>query len=264
VTLGFLLVLVALSLAGAFVSGLIGVGGAIVMIPLLLYGPPLVGVGRLDVKTVAAVTMVQVFVAAVAGVVVHRRRRAVRPDLAVLGGAAMATGSLIGAIASKYVGDGVLLLVFGLMTLAALGLLFVPTETVGQPIFAERVEFNRPKALVVCGGVGLVAGLVGAGGAFLLVPLLMVVIGLPIRVTIGSSLAITALAATAGVVGKMATGQVPFGPALAVMVGAVPGAQLGALASRRLSGPGLRRVLVVIILGSAVRVWWDLLARWTE
>ena len=255
----FLLVLVGLSLGGAFVSGLVGVGGAVVMIPLLLYVPPLVGVGRLDVRTVTAVTMVQVFVAAVSAVLVHRRRRAVRTDLAVLGGLAMAAGSLTGAVASKYTGDRLLLLIFGLMTLAALALLFVPTETVGQPIFAERVEFNRPKAATLCGGVGLVAGLVGAGGAFLLVPLLIVVVGLPIRVTIGSSLAITALAATGGVAGKVLTGQVPLSATLAVLVGAVPGAQLGALMSRRLSGSGLRRVLFLVVLGSAARVWWDLL-----
>src|SRR5919108_76922 len=106
---------------------------------------------------------------------------------------------------------------------------------------AGLVEFNRPRALAVCGSVGLVAGLVGAGGAFLLVPLLMVVVGLPIRVTIGSSLAITALAATAGVLGKVGTGQVPLSPTLAVVVGAVPRAQLGGLASRRASGGGPRR-----------------------
>jgi uncharacterized membrane protein YfcA len=256
----FLLALVVLSLVGAFVSGLVGVGGAIVMIPLLLYVPPLLDVGRLDVKTVTAVTMVQVFVAALSGMVAHHRRRAVRRDLALVGGLAMALGSLTGAVLSHWADDRTLLLVFGLMTLSALLLLFVPTETVGQPIFAEHVAFNRPKAVAVCAIVGLAAGLVGAGGAFLLVPLLMVVVGLPIRITVGSSLAITALAATAGVAGKVATGQVPFTPTLAVVCGAVPGAQLGAMVSRRLTGAGLRRVLFVVTLGSAVRVWWDLLA----
>jgi uncharacterized membrane protein YfcA len=230
------------------------------MIPLLLYVPPLLGVGRLDVKTVAAVTMVQVLVAAVSGMFVHRRRRAVRSDLALMGGLAMAAGSLTGAVTSKYVDERTLLLVFGLMTLAALALLFVPIETVGQPIFAERVEFNRPKAVGVCAAVGVVAGLVGAGGAFLLVPLLLVVVGLPIRVTIGSSLAITALAATAGVAGKVMTGQVPLAPSLAVILGAIPGAQFGALISRRLTGGGLRRVLFIVTLGAAIRVWLDLLA----
>lgn len=256
----FLLTLVVLSLAGAFVSGLVGVGGAIVMIPLLLYVPPLLDAGRLDVKTVTAITMVQVFVAAASGMLAHRRGRAVRRDLALIGGVAMAAGSLTGAVVSHYASDRTLLFVFGLMTLSALALMFVPIETAGQPIFAERVEFNRPLAVFVCAVVGVAAGLVGAGGAFLLVPLLLVVVGLPIRVTIGSSLAITALAATAGVAGKLATGQVPFEPTAAVVLGAVPGAQIGALVSRRLSGNGLRRVLFVITLGSAVRVWWDLLA----
>jgi uncharacterized protein len=255
----FLLALVALSLAGAFVSGLVGVGGAIVMIPLLLYVPPLLGVGRLDVKTVTAITMVQVFVAAVSGMLAHRRGRAVRRDLALVGGLAMAAGSLTGAVLSHWAADRMLLLVFGLMTLSALALLVFPIETAGQPIFAERVEFNRPRATAVCGGVGVAAGLVGAGGAFLLVPLLLVVVGLPIRVTIGSSLAITALAATAGVAGKLITGQVPLMPTAAVVLGAVPGAQLGAMVSRRLSGAGLRRVLFIVTLGSALRVWWDLL-----
>lgn len=259
-TVGFLVALVALSLVGAFVSGLVGVGGAIVMIPLLLYGPPLLGAGRLDARTVTAVTMVQVFVAAVAGVIVHRRRRAVRPDLSLLGGAVMAGGSLTGAIASGYVHDQVLLVVFALMTVVALGLMFVPVETVGRPIFAEQVEFSRLRAATVCLLVGLVAGLVGAGGAFLLVPLLMIFVGIPIRVTIGSSLAITALAAAAGLTGKLITGQVPLSPALAVVLGAAPGAHLGALASRRLSGKALRRVLLVVILSSTIRVWWDLLS----
>ena len=263
-TAAFLSVLAALSFSGAFIAGIIGVGGAIVMIPLLLYGPPLLGVGQLDVKTVAAMTMVQVFVAALSGFIAHRRGRAVRRDLAVLGGLATAAGSLTGAVASKYVDDRLILFVFGLMALAALALLVVPTDTIDHPIVADQLQFSWGKALLVCAAVGTAAGLVGAGGAFLLVPLLMVVVGLPIRITIGSSLAITALAATAGVAGKMVTGQVPLAPSLAVVLGAVPGAQLGAVLSRRLSPAGLKRVLFIVVMGSAVRVWWDLLGRLRE
>jgi uncharacterized membrane protein YfcA len=264
VTAAFLSVLAALSFSGAFVSGIIGVGGAVVMIPLLLYGPPLLGVGQLDVKTVAAVTMVQVFVAALSGFVAHRRGHTVRRDLAVVGGLVTAAASLIGAVASKYVDERLILFVFGVMALAALSLLVLPTDAIDHPVAADEVAFSWSKALVVCAGVGVAAGLVGAGGAFLLIPLLMVVVGLPIRVTIGSSLAITALAATAGVAGKVATGQVPLAPSLAVVLGAVPGAQLGAALSRRLSPAWLKRVLLIVVMGSALRVWWDLLGRLRE
>jgi uncharacterized membrane protein YfcA len=85
------------------------------------------------------------------------------------------------------------------------------------------------------------------------------VVGVPIRVTIGSSLAITAVAATAGAVGKALTGQIPVSPALVVAVSALPGAQLGAAASRRLSGVALKRALLVIIVLTGIKVWWDVL-----
>jgi hypothetical protein len=261
VTLAFALTLFALGLVGAFVSGLLGVGGAIVMIPLLLYGPPALGVGFLDVKSVAGITMFLVLVAAASGVVAHQRTRSVNRELAWLGGLTMAAGSLAGAIASKFVADRVLLLVFAVMATAALVLTLVPTETVGQPLFAEQVHFSRARTVAVCVGVGLAAGLVGAGGAFLLVPLLLVVVGVPIRVTIGTSLAITTLAALTGFTGKLATGQILFLPAMFAAAGAVPGAQLGALVSHRLPGRRLKQALFVVVLVSAVRVWWDLLLR---
>lgn len=260
-TLLFLAVLLGLSVLGAFVSGLVGVGGAIVMLPLLLYGPPLLGVGRLDVKTVAAVTMVQVFVAAASGVLAHRRARGVNPRLALVGGAAMAAGSFAGAIASKHVADYWLLVTFAAMVSAAAAMMIVPTPPpeIAQPA-VEKI-YSAPRTALVSGTVGIAAGFVGAGGAFLLVPLLLVVVGVPIRVTIGSSLAITAMAATAGVVGKFVTGQVPLAPALIVALGAMPGAQLGAAVSRRMSGPALKRALFAIIVLTGVRVWVDVLSR---
>jgi uncharacterized membrane protein YfcA len=127
VTFEFLATLAVLGLTGAFVAGLLGVGGAIVMIPLLLYGPPLLGVGALDLRAVTGVTMAQVFAAAVSGVLAHRRARAVHVELGLIGGVAMAAGSLVGAVASRWTPEPVLLLVFALMTTLALALMLVPT-----------------------------------------------------------------------------------------------------------------------------------------
>ena len=56
----------------------------------------------------------------------------------------------------------------------------------------------------------------------------------------------------------------PLSSSLAVVLGAVPGAQLGATMSRRLSPAGLKRMLLIVVMGSAVRVWWDLLGRLME
>jgi uncharacterized membrane protein YfcA len=265
VTPALAVTLLGLGTAGAFVAGLLGVGGALVMIPLLLYVPPLLGVGALDVKSVAAVTMVQVFVAALSGVVAHRRYEAVNRELTWVGGLSMAVASFAGALASKYLHERWLLLVFAIMATVAALLLVVPLEALLPPppvVHGDgSLHFSRARTVAVAATVGVAAGIVGAGGAFLLVPLLLVVVGVPIRVTIGSSLAITALAATAGVIGKIVTGQVPPGPALAVALGALPGAQLGAFVSRRLAGPQLKAVLLTFVALTAARVWWDVLAR---
>jgi len=263
VTVALIVTLAGLGLLGAFVAGLLGVGGAIIMIPLLLYGPPLLGVGQLDARSVTGITIAQVCVASVSGMLAHRRRRLVHADLALWGGLSMAVGSLAGALASNAVAARTLLLTFALMATGAAGLMLLPgrvlegalTTTTG----ASPLRFSRVRTVTVSASVGVAAGLVGAGGAFLLVPLLLVVVGVPIRVTIGSSLAITAVSSMAGFAGKLVTGQVPYAAAIAVAVGALPGAQLGAALSRRLPGDRLKLLLFAVIAVSAARVWFDVL-----
>lgn len=102
-TLALAVTLLGLGFVGAFVSGLVGIGGAVVMIPLLYYVPPLLGVGSLGIKRVAGVTMAQVLAAATTGAWTHGRRHLVHRHLAVTGGTAMAVGSLLGSVASGFV-----------------------------------------------------------------------------------------------------------------------------------------------------------------
>src|SRR5256712_10745021 len=162
------------------------------MIPLLLYVPPLIGVGRLDVKAVAAITMVQVFAAAVSGVIAHGRHRAINVRLAATGGVAMAAGSLAGAVASHWIPDAWLLVVFALMVSAAFVMMSLPTPPPDVTVPAEEQQYSRTLTAAVTGTVGLAAGLVGAGGAFLLVPPLLVGGGGPVPGALGRPLPLPA------------------------------------------------------------------------
>lgn len=256
-TPAFGLTLFALGFIGAFVSGLVGVGGAVVMIPLLLYVPPLLSVGALDIKLVAGVTMAQVLAAAVVGTWTHGRYAAVHRPLALTGGTAMALGSLAGALGSWYVSGRVLLAVFGGMTLVALPLMFVRPAEMGAAGSAEAVPFNRLGAIAYPGAIGVVSGLVGAGGAFLLVPVLIGLMGIPVRVSIGTSVAMVGMSAALGFLGKVVTGQVPLWPAVAVVLGSLTGASVGGRVSHRVPVPVLRGVLAAIIAVVMVRVWVD-------
>lgn len=256
-TLPLALTLFGLGLVGAFVSGFVGVGGAIVLIPLLLYVPPLLSVGILDIKMVAGLTMTQVLAAAIVGAWSHGRNAHVHRRLAWTGGPAMAAGALVGAVGSRYVSDRALLAVFGLMATLALPLMFVtPAAPVGEGDEAG-VGFSRGAAIAYPGVIGLMSGLVGAGGAFLLMPVLIGLLRIPVRLSIGTSLAMVGISAVAGFVGKAVTGQVPFREAVALVLGSLAGAALGSRASHRVPVAALRYVLVALIAMVMARIWID-------
>ena len=259
VTAAFILTLATLGFVGAFVSGLVGVGGAIVMIPLLFYVPPLLAVGSLDIKQVAGVTMAQVLAASAMGAWTHGRSAMIHRRLALWGGTAMALGSLAGAVVSRYVAGRLLLIVFALMATTALVFMFAKPVVPGPAASAKTMPFNKAGAICVPGVVGLLSGLVGAGGAFLLMPLLVGVMHVPLRLSIGTSLAIAGAGALLGFMGKLATGQVPLMAAAAVVAGSLPGASLGAQLSRRAPVSVLRVVLGGVIALAALRVWIDVL-----
>ncbi len=249
------LTLVGLAFCGAFVSGLVGVGGAIVMIPLLYYVPPLLGAGDLAINEVAGLSMTQVLAAAVAGTWSHGRHAFVHRPLAMTGGPSMAVGSLLGALISSRVSGRALLATFALMATLALPLMFVSTAETAAPDPSAPVPWSRGAAIGYPGLIGLMAGLVGAGGAFLLVPVLNGVMRIPLRLSIGTSLAMVGMAAVTGFAGKALTGQVPLWPAATVVLGSLGGAPLGGRVSRRVPVTVLRVVLAAIITVVMIRVW---------
>lgn len=255
-----LALLVALGVIGAFVAGLVGVGGAIVMIPLLLYVPPLFGFAALPIHTVAGVTMVQVAAAGVAGMLAHGSERRVSAPLVWTLGTGMVGASLIGAALSKFVAAAVLSATFAFLATAAAVVMLgwrhrMPLEG------ATPSQLNRPLAVVLGTGVGVLVGMVGAGGGFLLMPLMIYALRVPVRVAVGTSLGIVALSGLAGTIGKAATGQVDWTMALALVAGALPGAQFGAFVSQRTRTDVLGLLLGAFIALVAARMWWEILGR---
>ena len=173
----------------------------------------------------------------------------------------MAAASLVGAVASRYVGSRILLAVFGVMGLLALVLMFLPLPAgaLGNRR-ALSVAFDRKAAMVYPAAIGVLSGLVGAGGAFLLMPVLVGVMRIPFRVSIGTSLAITGASALTGFIGKLVTAQVPLWPTVAVVAGGVGGVLVGARSASARRRGVLRAILGVLIALATLRVWADVLS----
>ncbi|UCD35055.1 MAG: sulfite exporter TauE/SafE family protein, partial [Nitrospiraceae bacterium] len=246
--------MVLLGLGGGFLSGLLGLGGAIFMIPLLLYVPPLLGVGQLDMKQVAAVSMVQVLSASLSGLIVHHKNRFVSRTLLLYMGLFNALGNLAGSVFSKYTKSAFLLAIFATMAVIAAIVMFVPKREQGENIKPEDVQYNRPLACMLSLAIGSFGGMVGAPGAFIYIPAMIYLLNIPTRIVIGSTLGIVFLGALTGAIGKMMTGQIIWPYAIALVIGTIPGAQVGGRISKKVSTKYLRIAVAGIIAITGLRM----------
>jgi hypothetical protein len=229
------------------------------MIPVLLYVPPLLGFARLEVHVVTGVTIVQVAAAAIAGGLGHLGAGKVDRGLLLDIGVSLTVGSLAGALLSGSIDARALEAVFASLALVAAALMLLLRSRTA-PETGGPSGHRRPLAVLLGVGVGVPAGMVGAGGAFMLIPLMLFVLRVPLRVAVGSSLWIVLLGAIAGVIGKAATGQVDPVLALGLVAGALPGGRLGSAVSGRVPRERLAVALGLIIAVVALRMWLDVLA----
>lgn len=247
-----------LALVGAsvgFLSGLLGISGGIVMFPLLLYVPPLLGFSGIDVKSITGLTMIQGFFSALTAMFYYNKNALVNKSLVLTLGFSLFFSSLIGALASKRIPDGPLLMVFGTLALIAAAMMLIPRSYQQDDLTEEHVVFHKATAIVIGIVLGFSIGLVGQGGAFILIPTMLYVLKIPLRVALGSTLAIGLFSSSAGLVGKIATSQVPFLMALPLLVGAIPAARFGSIVGKKTNTQFLRWLLAAIIFAAAVKVW---------
>jgi uncharacterized membrane protein YfcA len=253
-----LLLIGIIAFAAAVTSGLLGLGGAVLLIPAYLYTPALFGIAPLGIKSISGMTSVQVLASALLGMWTHKRHHSVDSQLALRMGLPITAASFVGAMASTLADPDFIVGVFA--SLAILSALLI----VSMPA-AEDTEttpgYSLSLAVAIASSVGFFGGIVGAPGAFLLSPLMMVVLKIPTRVTIGTTLGIVVLSALAASAGKLFTGQVPPLETAVAVAASLPGVLLGSRWSYRCSPRLLRRALAVLILSVGAGMWYEILTK---
>ena len=241
-----------------FLSGLLGIGGGIVMFPLLLYVPRVLGLGDIDVKSVTGLTMVQGFFSALAALFYYHKNALVNKTLVLTLGLSLFLSSLAGSLISKSLPDRVLLMVFGTLAMIAAVMMLIPRSYAHDDLTEDKVVFNKPLAAGIGVALGFTIGLVGQGGAFILIPVMLYVLRIPLRVALGSTLAIGLFSSSAGIIGKVATGQVPYLYVVPLLVGAIPSARFGSIVGRNTKTQFLKWLLAALIAATAVKVWMNM------
>ncbi|MBU5345603.1 sulfite exporter TauE/SafE family protein [Paenibacillus lautus] len=257
-SISFIITIFLIGFIGSYISGMVGIGGSIIKYPMLLYIPPLFGLAAFTAHEVSGISAVQVFFATIGGVWAYRKGGYLNKTLIIYMGSAILLGSFIGGFGSKMMSEGGINLIYGILALIAAIMMFIPNKGVDD-IPLDQVKFNKWLAASLALVVGIGAGIVGAAGAFLLVPIMLVVLKIPTRMTIATSLAITFISSIGSTVGKLTTGQVDYIPALIMVVASLIASPLGAAAGKKMNTKILQIILAVLILATAIKIWLDIL-----
>ena len=101
---------------------------------------------------------------------------------------------------------------------------------------------------------GLSSGLLGIGGGSLMVPIMTLGMGIPIHITVATSMLIMIFTSTSGVIQHFSLGNIRFEYVLLLVLGTIFGAQIGAYTSKRISSRNLRRIFGIILILISIRM----------
>lgn len=181
-----------LGLATGALLGLLGGGGSIVAVPIMVY------IFGLDTKSAIGLSLIIVSAASFLAMLVHSSKRSVLIGTALLFGSIGAAGSYAGALVARQVPDTMQLLLFA-ASMAIIGFLMMAKKTT-QADFSDNQQMSWSKILLAGLAAGLLTGLLGVGGGFIIVPALTYVVGLSMRQAIGTSLLVISINSMIGAV----------------------------------------------------------------
>jgi hypothetical protein len=250
--------------------GLTGGGGAIFAVPLLVYG-----LGQ-PAREAVGVSLAAVGATALVGFALRLRSAEVEPRAGLILAAAGAPGAGLGTWLAGLLPEAQLLAFFGALMIAVAISLWRHANPNGAPCGTEaagarmssagcgratgQLTLNARCAMLLLGvgmATGVLSGLFGVGGGFVIVPALVLATGLPIHRAVGTSLLVIALVSAAGVASRIIGGQaIDLRITAQFVVGGIAGLVAGQQAARKLSGPALQRGFAVAIVGVAAFVLW--------
>ena len=257
-----------------FALGLTGGGGSILAVPMLVYGL------TVPTREAVGVSLASVGATSLVGAVQRLRRGEVELRVGLLFALAGVFGTPVGAWVGHKLPDAALLLSFAaLMVWVAVRMWrkavknpaeadvvraefdALPQETAGpacrrDPAGRLRMTSRCSVVMALTGvAAGVLAGLFGVGGGFVIVPALVLFSGMDIRRAVATSLLVIALVSASGVATYLLQGQ-SLEPALTLLFagGGVGGLFLGSLVGRRLEPAKLQQVFAVVILAVAAFV----------
>jgi len=241
-------VLIAIGLAGGLLSGMFGVGGGIVLVPLL------VTFAGLDQRKAAATSLLAILPSSIAGSITYLAHGEVDVLAAAVIAAGAIVGSLIGTRLLKRLPLAWLRWGFiALLVLVAIRMLFV------EPVRGDALAFSPALAVgyIALGLVmGIASGLFGIGGGVIAVPALVALFGVSDLIAKGTSLLVMVPTSVVGTVTNSRNGLVEVRTGLIVGVAAAVASVGGSFIALGLPARLSSILFAVLLLGITVQLVW--------
>ena len=232
----FLGMLIGLSL------GLLGGGGSILTVPILVYAL------EMDAKTSIALSLAIVGVTSLFGVFSHYKAGNVDLKIAGIFAPFAMVGTFLGAKLSQFMSGQVQLILFALIMLAASIFMLRGKKENSDQETQEQTALNIPVIALEGIVVGIVTGLVGVGGGFLIVPALVLLAKIPMKRAVGTSLLIISLKSFSGFIGYIGIIEIPWIFLIKFTGFSVVGIFIGAYLVKYVSQTALKKAFAIFLI----------------
>ena len=234
---------IALALAGGvlvgLLLGLVGGGGSILTVPILVYA--LGESAHLATGTALAIVGANALI----GAWEHGKASRVRLPVGLIFGGIGIVSALAGSWLNHLAPERAVLVGFALLMLAAATAMARVRLRGRQPAPEVHITWRVTLAGL---GVGVLTGFFGVGGGFLIVPALVLVLGLPMRDAVGTSLVVIAINAAAALAGHLRYGGIDLEVTVLFIIGGAVGSVLGSRLSGRLDEERLRQSFAGLVV----------------
>lgn len=250
---GFVAYVTLVGFVAAAFAGVVGVGAVLLIAPLMYFLPPLIFGISPDFKAISNLTTFAVIIAAVRSILIYRGFGLVRREIIGSMGIPAFAFAALGVILTRFAGAWAIQVVFAVASLVGAALLALPYQRALDT--TDRTFEPRPLAYGAAAGlVGFVGGFAGAGGGFLLIPMLIGLFRLPTRIALGTAAFTGLIIALVAFAGRIALIHVDWILVAAIGVGASFGTELGVRFQQRVPTLILRRAIIGVVIVSSLRL----------
>ncbi len=244
-----MIIMLLIGIFGGFISGLVGIGGAIIIYPMLLLLPPLVGLPTYSAYIASGLTSSQVFFSTLSGSFKAYKNKDFSRTLVLNMGSGMIIGSILGAILANLINVQFVNMVYIIIALLALILMFIKVAP-----STSHIKFNRLLLITIGGIIGLVSGIVGAGGAFIIIPVLLVIFKLPMKTVVTNSIVIAFISSVGAFIIKLLQGYIPVNRAIPLILGSILFTPLGMKIGQKIPDYIQKMIVSILIVIAIIKL----------